>query len=114
MGGVLKGPGGAVRSLALHPEEDVIASVGLDRYLRVHDCSTRKQLGRVYLKQQMTGVAWCPLEAAAAEPEADKGPEHEVEAAAGKAPGKKRSKSKGAGGKEKRAKKGREHVESDE
>mmetsp|Transcript_24417 Transcript_24417/g.67866 ORF Transcript_24417/g.67866 Transcript_24417/m.67866 type:complete len:389 (-) Transcript_24417:35-1201(-) len=69
MMGVLKGHGGAIRSLAVHPEEPLIASVGLDRFLRVHNCNTRKQVCRLYIKQQLTGVAWCPLEPQASEAE---------------------------------------------
>lgn len=57
----LKGAGGSVRSLALYPGlEPLVASVGLDRFLRIHDCSTRTGRARVYLKQQLTSVAWLP------------------------------------------------------
>lgn len=57
----LKGAGGSVRSLALYPgPEPLVASVGLDRFLRIHDCSTRTGRARVYLKQQLTSVAWLP------------------------------------------------------
>ena len=54
----LKGPAGAVKSLALHPQMPVIASVGLDRFFRLHDTSSRRVLCKVYLKQQSTAVAW--------------------------------------------------------
>eukprot|EP00873_Tetraselmis_striata_P001379 jgi/Tetstr1/421643/TSEL_012583.t1 len=57
----LKGTAGSVRSLSLHPEEPLIASVGLDRWLRIHHTGTKKQLAKIYLKQQLTGVAWCPV-----------------------------------------------------
>ncbi len=60
MQGALKGPAGSVRALALHPTQPLIASVGLDRFLRMHSTETRAQLGRVYLKQQLTGVVWVP------------------------------------------------------
>ena len=61
MGGSLKGAGGSVRSLALHPGgEPLIASAGLDRFVRVHNTSTRANLGRAYTKQQLTAVAWLP------------------------------------------------------
>ena len=61
MEGALKGATGSVRALALHPgAEPVLASVGLDRFLRLHSMATRKQLAAVYLKQKLTGVAWCP------------------------------------------------------
>lgn len=58
----LKGAGGSVRSLALHPAgEPLIASVGLDRFVRVHSTASKSGLGRVYLKQQLTGVCWLPV-----------------------------------------------------
>lgn len=60
MSGALKGPSGSVRALALHPTEPLLASVSLDRYLRVHNTSTRKQVASVYLKQHLTGVTFCP------------------------------------------------------
>lgn len=54
----LKGPAGAVKSLAMHPSLPVIASVGLDRFFRLHDTSSRKVLCKFYLKQQSTAVVW--------------------------------------------------------
>ena len=54
----LKGPAGAVKSLALHPELPVIASVGLDRFFRLHNTSSRRMMCKVYLKQQSTAVVW--------------------------------------------------------
>ena len=59
--GALKGPTGSVRQLALRGETglDFIASVGLDRYLRIHRTDTRKRLCSLYLKTQLNCVAWC-------------------------------------------------------
>jgi hypothetical protein len=37
-----------------------LASVGLDRFLRVQDTSSKGSKIRVYLKQQLTSVAWLP------------------------------------------------------
>jgi ribosome biogenesis protein NSA1 len=64
----LKGAGGSVRTLALYPgPEPWLASVGLDRFLRIHDTTTRAAKARVYLKQQLTSVVWVPvLQSAAA------------------------------------------------
>lgn len=117
-GGALKGPAGSVRSLALHPAADgldgdegvdkskLIASAGLDRMLRVHSTQSRAVQGKVYLKQQLTGVAWLPVP----ELEADQGEGHgrggeadeeeddeagELQGAAGEAVG------RGAGGRSK-------------
>ena len=58
--GSLKGPAGAVKSLALHPELPIIASVGLDRFFRVHNVDSKALLCKLYLKQQLTAVAWSP------------------------------------------------------
>jgi ribosome biogenesis protein NSA1 len=58
----LKGAGGSVRALALHPGgEPLIASAGLDRFLRVHSTATKAGSCRVYLKQQLTAVCWLPV-----------------------------------------------------
>jgi hypothetical protein len=56
----LKGTTGSIRALSLHPRQDVIASVGLDRFLRIHDTKSRCCVAKLYLKQQLTGVAWLP------------------------------------------------------
>ncbi|EFJ49223.1 hypothetical protein VOLCADRAFT_104439 [Volvox carteri f. nagariensis] len=72
MGHALKGSAGAIRSLSLHPTQPLIASVSLDRHLRVHSTTNRQLLTKVYLKQvgwfgglscggeALTGVAWLP------------------------------------------------------
>jgi ribosome biogenesis protein NSA1 len=58
----LKGAGGSVRALALHPGgQPLIASAGLDRFLRVHSTATRAGNCRVYLKQQLTAICWLPV-----------------------------------------------------
>lgn len=61
----LKGPAGAVKSLALHPQLPVIASVGLDRFFRLHDTASRKVVCKIYLKQQSTAVVWGEIPAQA-------------------------------------------------
>ena len=76
MHSALKGPAGAVTSLAMHPDLPLIASVGLDRYCRVHNVASRALLSKVYLKQQLTAVTWaeCPAQALPpppAQPQAD-------------------------------------------
>lgn len=62
---------GSVRELAAHPELPVLASVGLDRYLRLHDRHTRQLLAKVYLKTLPTGVAFCPTDASMLPPPAE-------------------------------------------
>ena len=39
-----------MRAVAVHPEAAVVASVGLDRYLRLHSTHTRQLLAKVYCK----------------------------------------------------------------
>ena len=63
MSGAVKGSTGSVRALDLHPTEPLLASVGLDRHLRLHNTATRKQVASVYLKQHLMGVAFCPTPA---------------------------------------------------
>jgi len=88
--GAIKGIAGSVRDLALYPIESssnsdnsrnpYIASVGLDRFLRVHSTASRSPLGKEYLKTQLTGVVWCPTDASMAVKIAEKkGKEEEVE-----------------------------------
>eukprot|EP01018_Ginkgo_biloba_P014279 Gb_03218 [translate_table: standard] len=47
---------GSVRSIVRHPELPLIASCGLDRYLRIWDVKTRHLLAAVFLKQQLMSV----------------------------------------------------------
>lgn len=97
----LKGAGGSVRTLALYPGVDadpLLASVGLDRFLRVHDLSSRASKGRVYLKQQLTAVVWLPVQqpagaAAGAAEEAVGGGEGRLAAAGSSKKSKKKKKS---------------------
>ncbi|PRW58950.1 WD repeat-containing 74 [Chlorella sorokiniana] len=61
--GAIKGLAGSARALAVHPGGEVLASVCLDRYLRLHSCATRQLLAKVYCKTLPTGVAFCPTDA---------------------------------------------------
>ncbi|XVF11564.1 hypothetical protein REPUB_Repub08aG0038600 [Reevesia pubescens] len=49
---------GSIRSIARHPELPVIASCGLDGYLRIWDIGTRQLLSSVFLKQHLTKVVF--------------------------------------------------------
>ncbi|KAG6391844.1 hypothetical protein SASPL_149605 [Salvia splendens] len=49
---------GSIRAIARHPELPVIASCGLDSYLRIWDVQTRQLLSAVYLKQHLTSVVF--------------------------------------------------------
>lgn len=42
-----KGPIGSIRQVSAHPELPYFASVGLDRFLRIHHIETRKMLHEV-------------------------------------------------------------------
>jgi hypothetical protein len=56
--------------LVLPPRCAMVAAVGLDRFLRLYDASSRASRAKVYCKQQLSAVAWLlpPLLPAAAEP----------------------------------------------
>jgi len=56
--GAIRGNSGSVREIEAHPTLDLVATVGLDRYVRVYNGSTRKCLGAAYAKQNLTCVAW--------------------------------------------------------
>lgn len=47
---------GSIKSIARHPELPVLASCGLDRYLRFWDTESRQLLSAVFLKQHLTSV----------------------------------------------------------
>lgn len=54
--GVYKGNTGSVREIVVHPSMNVLATVGLDRIMRVFDIETRQQMHRVYLRQRLNCV----------------------------------------------------------
>ncbi|KAF3834494.1 hypothetical protein F7725_027052 [Dissostichus mawsoni] len=51
--GVLKGLCGGVRALQCHPSLPIVASCGLDRFLRIHSLEDRKLQHKVYLKSRL-------------------------------------------------------------
>ncbi|XP_068173889.1 WD repeat-containing protein 74 [Antennarius striatus] len=51
--GCLKGLAGSVRGLQCHPSMPVVASCGLDRFLRIHSLEDRKLQHKVYLKSKL-------------------------------------------------------------
>ena len=72
---VLRGNAGAVRCITRDPELPLVASVGLDRWLRVYEEESRESKCRLYLKQQLTSARFAPVTpddlAAAAKEEAE-------------------------------------------
>lgn len=53
---VFKGAGGSVRSLTCHDELPLVASVGLDRCVRVHHLESRRIMQRTYLRSRLNCV----------------------------------------------------------
>lgn len=51
--GCLKGLAGGVRGLQCHPSQPMVASCGLDRFLRIHSLVDRKLQHKVYLKSRL-------------------------------------------------------------
>ncbi|KAL7099275.1 hypothetical protein ACP275_09G073100 [Erythranthe tilingii] len=49
---------GGIKSIARHPQLPVIASCGLDSYLRIWDIQSRQLLSAVFLKQHLTSVVF--------------------------------------------------------
>ncbi|KAI3986427.1 hypothetical protein MKX01_037709 [Papaver californicum] len=49
---------GSIRSIVRHPEFPIIASCGLDSYLRIWDVKTHQPLSSVFLKQHLTKVVF--------------------------------------------------------
>jgi len=56
-----KGPKGSVRSLAIHEDKRTLCTGGLDRYVRVFDIPSHKQIGRCYVKQKVNAVCFGAL-----------------------------------------------------
>lgn len=54
--GCFKGLAGAVRGLQCHPSLPLVASCGLDRFLRVHSLEDRSLQHKVYLKSRLNCV----------------------------------------------------------
>ncbi|XP_069749946.1 WD repeat-containing protein 74 isoform X2 [Narcine bancroftii] len=50
----LKGQAGSVRDVQCHPSLPLVASCGLDRFLRVHHVAEKRLLYKVYLKSQLS------------------------------------------------------------
>ncbi|MED6257893.1 WD repeat-containing protein 74 [Ataeniobius toweri] len=51
--GCLKGLSGSVRALQCHASQPLVASCGLDRFLRIHSLKDRKLQHKVYLKSRL-------------------------------------------------------------
>jgi len=51
-----KGVAGAIRCVQCHPTQPIVASCGLDRYVRIHDINSRELLSKYYLKSRLNGL----------------------------------------------------------
>ncbi|CAL2047864.1 hypothetical protein CAEBREN_16233 [Caenorhabditis brenneri] len=51
-----KGQAGSIRSISGHPTMPLAASVGIDRFLRVHDLQSRKLIHKIYCKTRLNQV----------------------------------------------------------
>ena len=56
-----KGGAGSIRSIECHGTEPLVASCGLDRYLRVHDINTKQLLHKYYLKSRLNCLLFTSL-----------------------------------------------------
>ena len=54
---LFKGFAGGIRSVQCHASKPVVASCGLDRFLRVHDIESKALIHKVYLKSRLNCVA---------------------------------------------------------
>ncbi|KAK3522078.1 hypothetical protein QTP70_024344, partial [Hemibagrus guttatus] len=54
--GCMKGTAGSVRGLQCHPSLPLVASCGLDRFLRIHNLQDRRLIHKVYLKSRLNCV----------------------------------------------------------
>uniref|UniRef100_A0A1I7V2N9 WD_REPEATS_REGION domain-containing protein n=1 Tax=Caenorhabditis tropicalis TaxID=1561998 RepID=A0A1I7V2N9_9PELO len=51
-----KGQSGSIRGIDGHPTQPLAASVGIDRFLRVHDLQSRKLIHKIYCKTRLNRV----------------------------------------------------------
>ncbi|EGC30475.1 hypothetical protein DICPUDRAFT_41400 [Dictyostelium purpureum] len=54
--GSFKDSVGSIRDVQIHPTLPLLATVGLDRFLRVYNLDSRKMLQKVFLKQRLSGI----------------------------------------------------------
>ncbi|KAN0038197.1 hypothetical protein ACTA71_000369 [Dictyostelium dimigraforme] len=54
--GSFKDSTGSVKDIAIHPTLPLLATVGLDRFLRVYNLDNRKMLHKIFLKQRLSTV----------------------------------------------------------
>ncbi|XP_060711566.1 WD repeat-containing protein 74 [Hemiscyllium ocellatum] len=54
----LKGQAGSIRGIQTHCSLPLVASCGLDRFLRIHDLGSKELLHKVYLKSRLNCVLW--------------------------------------------------------
>ncbi|CAN1267947.1 WD repeat-containing protein 74 [Linum perenne] len=111
---------GSIRSIARHPTHPIIASCGLDSYLRLWDVKTRQLLSATFLKQHLSCVVFdskfCDKEVV---PEAQKTDEIAEEEEEELKPAKrkkslKKKKSEDEDGSKKKSKKKRRRVENED
>ena len=57
---LFKGFAGGIRSINCHETKPIVASCGLDRFLRVHDIESKALLYKVYLKSRLNCVVMTP------------------------------------------------------
>jgi len=76
--GVLKGLSGGVRGLQCHPSQPLVASCGLDRFLRIHSLEDRRLQHKVYLKSRLNCLLLGSRELQDSGEEAAAGAEQEV------------------------------------
>lgn len=113
---LLKGAAGSVRSLAIHPTAPLIASAGLDRFLRIHDLRSRKSVARIFMKHHLVTTMFCPVVVKKGpQPEAisGMGERESDDVAQHKTKSLKSKKRKGSRDAEKKAKKSKQTVEAD-
>lgn len=55
--GKLKGASGSIRNMVLSENNPYIATVSLDRYLRVYNTNTNSLFQKIYLKQKLSAIA---------------------------------------------------------
>jgi ribosome biogenesis protein NSA1 len=53
-----KGAEGSIRDVCCHPSQNVVASCGLDRFLRIHDIDSREVLHKFYLKSRANAMLY--------------------------------------------------------